>query len=648
MEAPPDLGREVRDALFEEEALERGRERLLDELHRRGHLRADVTTRSVPEGAGRTLVFTVDTGPSLTAEVDFPGATALSHAALVEAAGGLPTILERPRDAEEGIRAAYREKHYLLAKVGPTRTAEAPGRVDVVVPVEEGPTATVAAVRFRGATLPPAELQELAAIPTGSRYDPVATSEAVRRLRERYLALGYPSVQVRPIVRPVGKDLEVVFRVREGHALVVGSVEITGLRRTDEGLVRKQVDLTPGEPLDPRKLAVLERRLLQLGVFRRVVVTTSTENPALVKIELEEDHPYHVAYDLRYNSDEHFSAVLDGEVRNLFGRGMAVGARYRFGRLIQEVRGSFHTPSLWATGDLTASVYQIVENVKTVREIPRGLPEASPFEGTRKEYGFQIQEALHRFHPYDILYGYRYKRTSCPTEGLPPRTRDRRRRLFDPCELPLSALRPGAPPPFPMLEQGALDVSLVRDTRDNPLNPARGAFMSVNFQGSPKLVGSDFDFVKEFVHLSFVHEFRRKVVWAHGYRVGLIHTFGGERLPFDELFKAGGPNSLRGFAIESVGPQGLDGEPLGGEATFVLNQELRYHHPTGLGLAVFYDAGNVFPRLQDFELKFRQDVGLGLRYDSVIGLLRLDFAVPLDRRRGESAYRLYFGVGQAF
>jgi outer membrane protein assembly factor BamA/autotransporter translocation and assembly factor TamB len=648
MDAPPDLDKEVREALFEEEALERGRERLIEELHRRGFLRAQVDTRRVAEGVGRTLVFKVDPGVRITAQVSFPGATALKHGDLIEAGGGLPTILERPRDAEEGIEAAYREKHYLLAKIGPTRTAEAPGRVDVVIPVEEGPVATVAAVRFPGSTLPPAEQQELAGIPVGSSYDPIAVSDAVRRLRERYLTLGYPSVQVRPTVHPVGKDLEVVLTVNEGQALVVGSVEITGLRRTSEGLVRKQIDLKPGEPLDPRKLAVLERRLLELGVFRRVVVTTSAESPAQVKIELEEDHPYQAAYDVSYNDDEQFSAVVDGEVRNLFGQGMAIGARYRFGLVVREVRGSFHTPSLWAAGDLTASAYQLVENVKVAREI-RPVPQAPAFEGRKEEYGFQIQEALHRFHPYEILYGYRFKRTTCPTQGLPPRSRNRRR-LFDPCELPPSALIGGAPPVFPMLNQGAVDLSLVRDTRDSPLNPTRGAFMSLNLQGSPKVVGSDFDFVKEFVHLSFVHEFRRKLVWAHGYRLGLIHTFGGERLPFDELFKGGGPNSLRGFAIDSVGPLGPDLEPLGGEATIVLNQELRYHHPTGVGLALFYDAGNVFSHLRDFEFKFRHDVGIGLRYDSVIGLLRLDVAVPLDRKKdlNEPKYRLYFGVGQAF
>jgi outer membrane protein assembly factor BamA len=304
-------------------------------------------------------------------------------------------------------------------------------------------------------------------------------------------------------------------------------------------------------------------------------------------------------------------------------------------------------PSLWASGDLTASAYHLQENATVAREVVSGPP-TDAFEGQKTEYGFQVQEALHGFDVFEILYGYRFKRTTCPTQGLPPRSRNRRR-LFDPCEVAPSAVRLGKPPAFPMLNQGAVDLSLVRDTRDSPLNPTRGAFLSLNVQGSPRLVGSDFDFVREFLHLSFVHDFRRKLVLAHGYRIGLVHTFGGERLPFDELFKAGGPNSLRGYGIDAVGPRALDKEPLGGQATFVFNQELRYHHPTGLGAAVFYDAGNVFFRLRDFDLlRVRHSAGVGLRYDSVVGLLRIDVAVPLDRKKGDRGYQLYFGLGQAF
>ena len=106
---------------------------------------------------------------------------------------------------------------------------------------------------------------------------------------------------------------------------------------------------------------------------------------------------------------------------------------------------------------------------------------------------------------------------------------------------------------------------------------------------APQVLGSDFDFTKEFAQVSLTKALGRSpMTWAHGYRLGLIQVFGGQRLPFDDLFKAGGPNSVRGFDIDSLGPQGTNGQPLGGEAVIVINQELRYRHArTGLGAAVF-------------------------------------------------------------
>ena len=86
----------------------------------------------------------------------------------------------------------------------------------------------------------------------------------------------------------------------------------------------------------------------------------------------------------------------------------------------------------------------------------------------------------------------------------------------------------------------------------------------------------------------------------------------------------------------------------GGEAVLILNQELRFHHGTGMGAAVFYDGGNVFEKASDLGLRLRHAVGFGLRYDSIVGLLRVDLAFPLQRRAGERSYQVFFGLGQAF
>ena len=652
-------------ALFEEEAVERGRERILEDLRKRGHLRASVeVSERAPERHADPRLHAPCPVPC-SGRRGLPRGDVADPDELLDAAGGAAVLLTRPRDAERAIRAAYRERHHLAAKIGPVQTADEPGLVRVTVNVDEGPAALVAAVEYRGATtLERKTLDTVSGVAPGATYDPVAASRGMLGIREQYLRKGFPAVRVVSSLEPMGSDLRLVYNVTEGPRIIIGDVKIAGLRRTRRSLVEREIDLPAGEPLDPRKLAALERRLTDLGIFRRVIVSASQSSPATVTVELEEDAPYFAAYDLRYNAEEGASALLDGEVRNVLGLGMAVGGRFRAGRTLREVRGSFSAPSfLWGGGDLTSSVYTLRENVRIALEqppgigdfVPTGLP-AGPLtrptaEGTRREQGFQVQQELNIARPWVMLYGYRYKRTTCPAQGLPPLTRNRQRRiLYDPCETPLFHAGVPLPTGTRSVDVAGIDLSAIRDSRDNPLNPARGSFLSLNVLVAPQVLGSDFDFTKEFAQLSLTSVLGRSpMTWAHGYRLGLIQVFGGQRLPYDDLFKAGGPNSIRGFDIDEVGPRGFSNLPVGGEAVVVINQELRYRNArTGLGAAVFWDAGQVFAKVRDIDFGLRHSVGVGLRYDSALGLLRFDVGFPLARRADEKTYRFNFGLGQAF
>jgi outer membrane protein assembly factor BamA/autotransporter translocation and assembly factor TamB len=647
MDNPPGIDSRMTSALFEEEAIDKAREFLLDELRRRGYLKANVEVETRMEGGDHVMVFTAMPGSVLTADVSFPGAAILSHKALLDAAGGAPTLITRPRDAEEGIRIAYRKAQHLVAKVGPTRTAEDGGVVRIEVPVEEGPEAKVAAIKFSGITLPADELLKAAALPTGGRYDPGAVDQAVLRLRDHYLTLGHPGVRVNPRLAQQGSDLDVVFDVHEGTAQTIGPVEIRGLRRTRERLVRAQLtELKAGLPLDPRKLAYVERRLRDLGIFRRVVVTASQDPVSAISVELEEGAPYNVAYDVRYNRQDALNGSVDGQVQNLFGRAITLGARVQAGRYVREGRASLHLPSIWHLGDMTISVFDLRQTIRTAFGIPGAEP--PPLDVARRiEQGVQLQQSVHRFHPFEILYGYRYRRLVCPGEGLPPVTRTIRG-IVDPCDRnSLERAAPLGPEPIP-IDVGALDTSVVRDTRDNPLNATRGAFISLNLSYAPKVLGSDFNYLRELLQASYNVPVGRAMTWSQRVSVGSIHTFGTDRLPISDLFKAGGPNTVRGFGIDVLGPRTSSGEALGGGATLILNEELRYQHPTGFGAAVFYDAGNVYPTVRDFDLKLLHSVGVGLRYASGFGLVRVDLAFPLNRRPEDRSYQFWFGFGQVF
>jgi translocation and assembly module TamA len=196
---------------------------------------------------------------------------------------------------------------------------------------------------------------------------------------------------------------------------------------------------------------------------------------------------------------------------------------------------------------------------------------------------------------------------------------------------------------------GSIDASAVLDTRDNPLNPRRGNFYSFSLEGGHSALGSDYDYLKAFGQASLTRYVTRTLMWAQGYRIGGMRARGDRRLPDEVLFRAGGPNSLRGFSAEALAAGDTVNDVALGEAVIIINQELRYMPLQGrIGGAVFYDTGNVFSRFDDIDFTFTHTLGVGLRYDSVIGLIRADLAFPLNKPPGERSYRLLFGLGQAF
>ena len=138
------------------------------------------------------------------------------------------------------------------------------------------------------------------------------------------------------------------------------------------------------------------------------------------------------------------------------------------------------------------------------------------------------------------------------------------------------------------------------------------------------------------------------LVWVHNYRTGLREARDDEELPFFDRLFAGGEFSVRGYPTNSLGPISEDGIPLGGEAMFVTNQELRFPIWSIINGVAFFDAGNVWATRQDVGSMLFKSVGAGLRADSPIGPLRLDLAFPLDRRDGDPEYKIYVGLGQTF
>jgi outer membrane protein insertion porin family len=637
MDDPPSLEPTLREALFEEEALEKGRARLLEVLHGRGHLRAAVSTSSEAVGdRARTLVFEVRPGPHLVAEVSFPGAVVVGHGDLLEAAGGAGRLVTDAPAARAGIVALYRSRHHLATEVGEVQVRSAgAGALHVVVPVEEGPRARLARVEFKGTTRDGEELRRALKVEPGVPWSPLALDAALLRLQGHYFGLGYPEARVAQRARPEGADIVSEVTVVEGPQVMVGRVEVRGLSRTREGMVRDQIDLQPGAPLDARKLPAMEQDALALGTFAQA--RTSYEgSPATVTLDVKEGERFVASYEVRYDEEDKGSGYVDGELRNLFGIGLAVGARQLVGVDNRETTVSLAMPALVRGGRLTVRGFYLEEDLPLfstgapaeVYPKPQDCAAAGvECDNLYQEKGGSLEQKVPLTRRAHLLFGYTFKRlrqTLIYTDFT----------YVDPSVTRVSGL----------------DFSVVRDTRDHPLDPKAGLMTSVSLRYAPGWIQSDLKYARGFAQAFWLRPMGTGFTWAQGARIGLASGFENQPVHSSERFNGGGSHSVRGYGTDSLGPIDVLGETIGGEATVVLNEELRWRHASGFGAAVFWDAGQVWESVKKMkgDPALRHGAGVGLRYLSPVGLLRLDAGWALTRHKGDDPWRLHFSLGQIF
>jgi outer membrane protein assembly complex protein YaeT len=612
---------------------------------------ARVETRVEEEDKARQVVFDVTRGPrGRRVELRFEGNESMGEAALREAlppadSAAFFVLLERPAELERGIRLRYASEGFLSVSLGEIQQAydaEA-GSLGVTIPIQEGPRTRVAELTFEGSTaFEPERLGRALGVAVGDPVDLAAIRRGEATLRTLYREEGFPDVRLRSALGRVEEGVAVQVGIEEGHRARVGDIRIVGNVRSRESVIRHELTFERGAPLRSTDLQESQKRLYDLGVFRTADVRTDPtqagETVQDVIIQIIERPDLDVNYGLRYNAfssqqsiDEEAGSQRKGlevlsqiNVVNPLGLGSNVGFSIFLRGDYQLYRGTLRIPTPLGKR-ITTEITLDTDRDQDRLDIP----------------GFDLRRDRLAFQQTKKLTDDRYDKLALQWNVSYARYRGQTVEAASGEIVTLEASRP------------RLGIAFIEDRRDSFANPTRGRFWNVSLQYSPKIWGSNVSFYRLFGQLFYYVPLGRKLVWASGVRLGFAP---GER-PFqliDDRFQAGGPNSVRGFRQNALGPSVTVPETgkeifIGGQAVAVLNQELRFPLYKALHGGVFWDAGNVFARLSDFRIPdLRQSVGAGLRYVLSFGAVRLDWARVLDPREGESSSRLHFSFGYAF
>ncbi len=617
-------------------------------LARDGYLRAVVHALVERSGAGadeqKTIVVHVTPGlPSPTRRVEFRGNTRISSNSLqsILSLQGLELApwLD-PAAVQSAIVSRYRSDGMLNAKVRVERPQFDGPESTVPILIDEGPLFTVSALRVEGShALSDEAFRKAFSIAGGSPYEPARIDEGRDRVLQAYHRLGFAEARVNVAAELSREKPEVALAmaVQEGPQHVLEGVDVEGGSGTRRAVVDRALRAKPGEPIDPESWYQARRRLYDTGVFKgadiafapageATAVNGATRQMVRAKVTLQEWPSWRLRYGFKLDdraaatgTGRDFSpgVMVDLQRPNLFGRAIGLGLNGSYQSTVKLARGTLTLPRV-AWLPVTTNIY-----LTRLRQT-MNAEGAVPFVVDKSIVS--AEQAFKPFSAVKVTYGYRFERDH---------TFDPKADPADPLALDFT------------VNIARLNAAVVLDTRTDPFNPTRGWFHSSNFEYATKGLGSDLRFVKYLAQQFFFHEVG-SVTLASAVRFGAGHGIGQDLIP-SERFYAGGGTTVRGYGQDELGPIDFFGDARGGDAMLILNQEVRVPVFSWVQAVGFADAGNVFSKVGDVSLDgLKVGLGLGVRLNTPVALVRLDFGVPLSRLPGAPRSRWYFSFGQTF
>jgi outer membrane protein assembly factor BamA len=617
------------------------------ELQAAGHYEAKVGHEVRNGGARAEVVLTVARGPrGQGVDVVFEGNSRLSAEELARTlprAGSREFFetLDRPPQFVARARVAYAGLGHLRARIGPPRARfdEARGRLEVRLPVREGVASRVSALVLPEGIAAPADGGPELRLREGEPFDVEAYLADRDALAAWYRREGFMETRVRGVLEPQGGDVRVTLLADVGEQARLGEVRIVSTGRTREELVRRSVRARPGEVILPRQLAETRARLSDLGTFTSVDVRTvpapGQEGVRDIELSFVERPDVELEYGLRYDfsgssdadsppegpTEGRLQAAAALRLANPLGWGWSLGAytlqtsarhNYRLGIGAPTLAGRRVKTQLLAFDETDDDALIAASYASRVR-------------------GFSVQQS------HTLLWD---------TGGR--RWHEKLRAQWGYTNKDIRYSESIGGDDLLAGNRAFISLALIGDQRDTLTDPRKGFFWTATAEISRRFLGSDVDYVRAYGQLFTYLPLPGGIVWAQGYRAGVVP--GDDPLfLLENRFQAGGPTTVRGFRQNGLGPQLDEDEGLGGQAVLVLNQELRFPIWKSLKGGVFWDAGNSWLLANEFSLRdIRHTLGAGLRIMLPFGPIRLEYGFILGRREGEPVGRFVFGLGHAF
>jgi translocation and assembly module TamA len=580
-----------------------------------------------------TLVFSSGAYADLNYQAEITGVEDSDLASLLDKVSELKTLEDKPPVSEEALRRRADRDLGRLADAAHSLgywDAEFSYEIDtqvepakVTVKVDSGPlyhVDSVKVLRPDGQPLPIPGEPKLPLKPG----DPARTAPVVATETALLAALGdngHPFAKVadrRVEIDKAAHTMDVTYTLDPGPAERFGPVAITGLERLNPAYVEGRIRWQPGAVYDASKVEETRRALIESGLFSTVQITPvpDPDHPGEVRMTVEATERVHrtIGAGLAYNTSQGFGARAFWENRNLFGNAENLRLSAEVGQQLDDFRVNFRRPDFLAVDQDFLATAEAANDTPVAYNSRRGIVTAG------------IERRVDRW----LTGGLSFEVEQANVTQLAN-------------VIPMTGSQ--------SYQLAGLPAYLKIDETDNLLNPTTGYRAQLNITPAHTFSGSHLTFSTNLISGSTYWALDSEQSAVLAGRLALASLDGAplSQLPSDQRVYAGGGGSIRPYGYLMAGPLAPNNVPIGGRSSLVLNLEGRIKITDTIGVVPFLDAGSYYESpLPQLDRTFLYGIGLGLRYYTAFGPLRLDLATPLHRRSADSPIQVYISLGQAF
>ncbi len=429
------------------------------------------------------------------------------------------------------------------------------------------------------------------------------------------------SLTGRVLMDRVQRSAKVEYTLQSGPMQKFGLIKVTGTRNVREGLITRELTFNGKEIFNASKLNESQRRIFDLGFFKSVSLqpVPRPDDPSILDINLQvEERPF---YNLKIGPG------YGAEDRE---RIQAFWKLLNFGRLggNLEINGKLAVMQHLLTVNFTQPYFSdrftsLITSVGYEKDF---------YNYYRQEKVTGLSRILRSLTPkLNVFFGYQVERDlifiTDPAVSYNVDTGFAHRYILS-----------------------SFNTGFQHKTTEDIFNPKQGQIDSFTWEFTPKYLGSSVSFLRGIWEYKYFYPVNDYLVLAWRNQFGYARTiFDSPSLPIFKRFFSGGSYSVRGYSYQELGPHDASDNPMGGNSQWEGNLEMRFPLYRDFGAVLFYDYGEVYADTKQYTINgLLTTAGLGLRYNTPIGPIRLDYGYKLKPYQGTSRYKIYVNIGQAF